>query len=160
MQNEEKGTILFVCTGNTCRSPMAAALFRYLCPDSAYAALSAGLAAPPGHGASDGAIIAMQAYDIDLSGHSSQPVTEELLEQADLVLTMTNGHKQLLEQAAPELAAKVMTLAAAAGRPNTDVADPYGLDDAAYQAAAKMIRELLEEYLASSGADLGCSQKT
>jgi hypothetical protein len=40
------------------------------------------------------------------------------------------------------------------------VADPYGLDDAAYQAAAKMIRELLEEYLASSGADLGCSQKT
>lgn len=124
---------LFVCTGNTCRSPMAEALFRrrlaerLKCHDDdlmdrGFAVLSAGLSAGAGSQASVEAIAALEAEGIDLRNHESQPVTERLLIQADHILTMTRGHQQVILSEFPELASRVRMLSA----DRQDVSDPFG----------------------------------
>lgn len=126
--------ILFVCTGNTCRSPMAEALFRKMLAerlkcaedellDRGYVVLSAGISAYRGGAASPEGVALLHELDgIDLSFHESQPVTEQLLQQADRVLTMTSGHLESILAAFPEHAAKTRTLA-----PNgADIPDPIG----------------------------------
>ena len=124
---------LFICTGNTCRSPMAEALFRrqlsdrLKCPeddlmDRGFAVLSAGLSAGVGAQASPEAVAALEGDGIDLRSHESQPVTERLLIQADHIVTMTRGHQQVILNEFPELASRVRTLSA----DRRDVSDPYG----------------------------------
>jgi protein-tyrosine phosphatase len=124
---------LFVCTGNTCRSPMAEALFRrhlaerLKCPedelmDRGYAVLSAGLSAGAGLPASPEAVAALDDAGIDLRNHESQPVTERLLVQADHVLTMTRGHQQVILGEFPELSSRVRMLS----YDRRDISDPYG----------------------------------
>lgn len=124
---------LFICTGNTCRSPMAEALFRkhladrLQCPeddlmDRGYAVLSAGLSAAAGCQASAEAISVLESAGIDLRNHESQPVTERLLIQADHIVTMTRGHQQVILNEFPELATRVRLLSA----DRRDVSDPYG----------------------------------
>ena len=96
--------ILFVCTGNTCRSPMAAALFNKIAIEKNLDVRieSAGLFANEGEGASTEAIIAMKKYDVDLMGHHSQAINSELLEKSDLIFTMTAAHKMVLAPSAPD----------------------------------------------------------
>ena len=124
---------LFVCTGNTCRSPMAEALFRrrlaerLKCADDdlidrGYAVLSAGLSAGVGGPASGEAVSVLADQGIDLRSHESQPVTARLLQQADHIVTMTRGHQQSILNEYPELAARVRMLSP----DRTDVSDPYG----------------------------------
>src|SRR5699024_8100987 len=85
--------ILFVCTGNTCRSPMAAALLKDKMPN--INVQSAGIFASVGNRANKNAIKVLQERNIDFT-HKAQQVTEELLQWANLVLTMTIQHKQSL----------------------------------------------------------------
>ena len=124
---------LFVCTGNTCRSPMAEGLFRrrlaerLKCHDDdlidrGFAVLSAGLSAGAGGQASPEAVAALEAEGIDLRNHESQPVTERLLIQADHILTMTRNHQQVILSEFPELASRVRLLSA----DRQDVSDPFG----------------------------------
>lgn len=133
--------ILFVCTGNTCRSPMAAALFNKIAVEKNLDVRieSAGIFADDGASASVGAYTAMKKYGIDLSEHRAKSITTELLEQCDLVLTMTEGHKAQLLPYAPE---KVKTLAEFAGI-SGDIADPYGGNDEVYEASAEQIWHVL-----------------
>lgn len=135
--------ILFVCTGNTCRSPMAAALFNKIAVERGLDVRieSAGLFAVDGEPASNEAIIAMQKYDIDLLGHHAQSINTELLEKSDLILTMTAAHKMVLEGSAQD---KVYTVCEFAGV-DSDIDDPFGGDVEEYEECAKQLYEALRK---------------
>lgn len=129
--------ILFVCTGNTCRSPMAAALMNKIAMDEDLDVRieSAGLFAEEGAPASAEAIVAMKKYDVDLLGHHAQQINSELIEKSDLILTMTEGQKMLFSDVAKD---KVYTLCEYAGVEG-DIEDPYGGDVEEYEEVAEMI---------------------
>lgn len=134
--------ILFVCTGNTCRSPMAAAIWRQMGGE----AESAGLRAPSGAWASDNLVRVMDEEGIDLRDHRSSPVTEDMLRWADLVYCMTEEHALRLGMFFPAFADKVRVMP-------VEVPDPYGgsLDD--YRLAAGRIREGLGIIAQNAAAD-------
>lgn len=107
-------TILFVCTGNTCRSSMAAALARkYLQERGAlgkWQVTSAGLAAAEGAPPTPEAVDAVAELGADLTGHRARRLTPEMVEQADLILTMTREHNQAVLRQVPQAEGKVYTL--------------------------------------------------
>lgn len=133
--------ILFVCTGNTCRSPMAAAILSKIAYDNDMDLMidSAGLMAEEGAPASDNAISAMIEMKIDISQHRAHQITNDDIIQADIILTMTEGQKMILEQAAPN---KTYTLAEFAGSYG-DISDPFGGDLEEYKETAQEIYDLM-----------------
>lgn len=135
--------ILFVCTGNTCRSPMAAAIFNKIAMERKLDVRieSAGLFAADGEPASTEAVVAVKKYDIDLLGHHAQSINTELLEKSDLILTMTEAHKLVLAMSAPD---KTYTVCEYAGETG-DVSDPYGGDAEEYARCADELYGVLEK---------------
>ena len=120
--------ILFVCTGNTCRSPMAEALFRHRIGSNIdWIAASAGLCASTGSPATAYSITALKELGIALENHRSQPVTQKLVRDADLIVVMTGGHQYHLLHEFPKVKDKVYLLKSF-GTSNiaSDVADPFG----------------------------------
>ena len=120
--------ILFVCTGNLCRSPMAEALFRHrIGADPGWEATSAGTFACLGHPASENAVLAVKELGIELSGHRSQPLTYELVESADLIVVMTADHRFHLLEDFPEVGNRVFLIKSfGTSKVPADVSDPYG----------------------------------
>lgn len=133
--------VLFVCTGNTCRSPMAAALFNKIAVERGFDVRieSAGIFANDGDPASPQAIVVMKKYDIDLLGHHSQTINTELIEKSDLILVMTPAHKMVLEQSAP---GKTYTLCEYAGV-DGDIPDPFGGSVGDYEECAQKLYNAL-----------------
>jgi protein-tyrosine-phosphatase len=122
-------TILFVCTANICRSPMAAGLMRDRIEKAGLASqvqvLSAGMWAEPGSRASTNATVVLRSRGIDLAPHRSQPVTPALLKEATIILVMEEAHRRSIFYTAPEVLSKVYLLSEMAGG-HDDIADPYG----------------------------------
>ena len=139
----EPKKILFVCTGNTCRSAMAAAMMADIAEKNDINILvdSAGVFAPIGDLAADNAIAAMKKRGIDLSLHRTKPLTAELIEMADIVLVMTNAHKMLIENMAPD---KVFTITEYA-KSEGEIPDPYGGDLEEYEEVADELYDLLTD---------------
>lgn len=135
--------ILFVCTGNTCRSPMAAALMNKIAKDNDMDVFadSAGLFALSGESASKNAVLAMQDYEIDISKHTSKPISDDLVLNSDLILTMTESHKALVAGLSPE---KTFTICEYAGL-GGEISDPYGGDLEDYRSAAEQIYDCLTD---------------
>ncbi|ODA28302.1 hypothetical protein A6X21_00895 [Planctopirus hydrillae] len=146
--------ILFACTGNTCRSPMAEVLFRKLlaeklnCPeeelvDHGYVILSAGLAAAIGAPANPEAIALLADEGLDLRNHESQPLTERLLQQVDMIYTMTRGHRDAILAERPDLASRVRTLSPG----GKDIADPIGGGRDVYRSCKQVIETHLQQII-------------
>lgn len=145
-------TILFVCSGNTCRSPMAQALGRKIIaqklncsledlPRYKINVLSAGTFAGRGMPASDSAVLAMRRAGIDISNHASQPVSPALLEQADLILVMSRSHKDFICSLVPTACSRIKLIA------ESGVADPMGGSDQDYVDCADYMEKHIEARL-------------
>ena len=140
--------IVFVCTGNTCRSPLAEGLCKVRLAeklgchigeleDRGYLVRSAGLAAGPGFPAANEAVEVAAKYGADLTEHESRPLTLELAERADHLVVMTRGHAQALVGQLPAGSAQPRLLSPE----GDDVADPIGGSREVYEACARQLDE-------------------
>ncbi|MDT8306276.1 MAG: low molecular weight protein arginine phosphatase [Anaerolineae bacterium] len=133
--------ILFICTANICRSPVAEGLLRQRLQESgldAYEVSSAGTWAQLRRGAASTSITLMAERDIDISSHRAREVSAEVLEEADLILCMESGHAEALRVEFPEAAERIYLLSEMSGG-NQSISDPYGGPVLGY---ARMIDEV------------------
>ncbi|MCG3135087.1 MAG: Threonylcarbamoyl-AMP synthase [Planctomycetes bacterium] len=147
-------SLLFVCSGNTCRSPLAAAFARDLLArrfqcgseelaSHGYRVASAGTSARRGETASAAAHAAARAWNCDLTAHRARNVTPSLVEDADDIFVMTAEQRASILAFTPEAATRVRLLDPA----GKDIPDPHGEGDDAYRAAAERIHRVIEQRL-------------
>ena len=140
--------VLLVCTGNTCRSPMAELLMRHQLAqfvkcrsdeleEHGFLVRSAGIAAAAGCPPSSESVAVMREHGLDLAQHEAQPLSEQLVRHADLILTMTAGHWQTIVQRWPGAADRTQMLLSE----QFDVADPIGRTVDAYRRCAEQIKQ-------------------
>jgi len=142
----EKNSVLFVCTANQCRSPMAEAIFKkYISkmePEETWVVESAGTWTQAGYPATQYGVKAMLEMGLDTSKHKSQPITGTLLERFLLILTMESGHKEAIQVEFPDIANRVYLLSEMSGE-FTPVLDPIGGTYQEYLNTAKEIDTLI-----------------
>ena len=139
--------ILLICTGNTCRSAMAEGILNKIISNNGandkFTVLSAGISVFSPTKASDNAILTLKDMGIDISSHISTQLTEEMIHDADIILTMTASHKQIIKNVCDEITDKIYTLMGYAYGTDKDISDPYGMDLETYKKCAKEIYDAL-----------------
>ena len=147
MDNLTKRSLIFVCTANICRSPIAERLMRAKIPgygsdESEWRVESAGTWALEGEPAARIAQKVLSAQGIDLSDHRSRPVTRELLDQFNLILVMENGHKEALQIEFPEISRRVFLLYEMIGL-KQEVIDPIGGSTRDFEDTVREIQKVI-----------------
>ena len=144
-------TIICVCTANVCRSPMAAALLKTALDNRGdIEVLSAGVSAIPNAGPSENAARIMGQVGIDISGHTSTQLTEDLVQRSSLILVMTRSHKNEILRSFPDAGKKVKLLGEYNAQKteksddNLDIRDPIGLPLEDYQHCYHDIKKAIE----------------
>jgi protein-tyrosine-phosphatase len=150
------GTIVAVCTANICRSPMAAALLGHALaaqrePMRSLKVVSAGVAARLGDNVSENSVLALKKVGLDISRHRSQPLTQEMLDDAVAVLCMTESHRAMIQiQADPVPRNLLLFRQFLAGTRDKEIGDPYGGPFSLYESVRdEMVESIpsLVEYL-------------
>ena len=135
MEDKQKKRLLAVCTGNTCRSPMAAAVLARILTEKglteAYTADSAGVAAFDGQPASPNAVTAAQEEGLDLSAHLSHRITLEEIVEAERIFVMSEEHRALISKVVPGSSEKIAVM---------QLPDPYGGDLEEYRRCLGQIK--------------------
>ncbi|PXA04183.1 protein tyrosine phosphatase [Coraliomargarita sinensis] len=145
----ERNLILMICTGNVCRSPMAEKLLQHALaaegePLNQLEVLSAGVAAGYGDPASKNSVAALKKVQLDLTKHKSQPLTDELIENAFAIFGMTSSHIDVLHHYYPKLPERVHLLRGFMDVEQGDqIPDPIGQDFAAYSACRDAMIEAI-----------------
>jgi protein-tyrosine-phosphatase len=136
--------ILFVCTGNTCRSPLAEAIARKIAIERGLQdveAVSAGTSAHDGIPASDGALLVGMERNMDLSGHRSQTLTRDNVRDADLILAMGPHHLERIEALGGAGRAYLLSDYASHGMSSHAINDPIGAELEVYRATADELED-------------------
>ncbi len=149
--NENKFNILFVCSGNSCRSPMAEGVLKSKLPDNLrehVSVASAGTLGIDGAPATEFAIDVAAELGADISEHRSQGITEELAESADILFAMSYEHKDFLEKKFPQVRDNVFLLRSfgrsADERHDDSIDDPIGRSLETYRECCELINDELE----------------
>jgi protein-tyrosine-phosphatase len=157
-QPDHPKSVLFVCTGNTCRSPMAEGLLKAALKDGQYIQVeSAGVAAMPGQGASRETQNVLKKKKAPLENFKSRQVDQGVLDRASLVVAMTQSHADLVRRFFPESAGDVKLLCdfidPDEGLAGVDVPDPIGMGRAAYEEVAEVIELAIPGIMAELAED-------
>jgi protein-tyrosine phosphatase len=139
--------IMFICTGNICRSAMSEAMLKKMVKEQNknIEIYSCGTYADNGDVATNEAIQTMQRYNVDLTNHRATNITKSKIKEMDLILCATLNHKNMVIKMFPELAPKTFTMKEYAGYPQNDldISDPWGYGINVYEECAKEISDCL-----------------
>ncbi len=130
-------SILLVCVGNICRSPIAEAMMKQWLPDTNVQ--SAGLSALSGQGADKMAKKVAKRHGLSLENHKAKPFTTEMGKEFDLILVMERAHINVITRSLPEIRGKIMLLGHWNQR--ADIPDPYGKDMEAFDYTFSLIKK-------------------
>lgn len=143
-------TVLFVCSGNSCRSPMAKGIFDKIVQDNKndkvkIISLSAGTSAVTNQLPNELAQASVKKYGADIKHHLSAPLTKERIEIADLILTMEQKHKNNVIEILPQAKNKVFVITEYVGDSQDGISDPLGQPEDKYVKTADILYDILKK---------------